>query len=456
MPQIKNRFFWQLLAAFILIIILAGGGAFLASSTNLIGHSIFSPDISSDMAQVWSDHLADYYAQHNSWDGVVILNLSDQRAPWDDEYKLTDYTLASAEGVIVAASDNTRHGQSLSSAERSLATPIVVADQQVGFLLLSTVTNFWDEHPLLLVGLAIGVFVIVVGLAGRISRPLVNLTAATKSVAAGDLNVRVPVRSRGEIRELAIAFNTMTEKLAQADELRRNLTADVAHELRTPLSILQGKVEGVYDGVYPDSREHLAPILDEIKLLTRLVDDLHLLSLAEAGQLPLEKRAIDLIPLLRDTQVNFTPQAADRGVTLSFDLPGEQPHEFAVKVLADERRIAQVLGNLLTNALRHTPSGGQVTMTVVTEEEMARVTVTDTGIGIPPDNLPHIFERFWRGEKSRSRAGGGAGLGLAIAKHLVHAHGGEIGVISPAIAYQSGTEVSGTTFHFSLPLSPRG
>jgi two-component system OmpR family sensor kinase/two-component system sensor histidine kinase BaeS len=455
MPKLKNRLFWQLLAAFFLIIILAGGGALLANSTDLVGRIIFKSDISSDMAQVWSYLLADYYAQHNSWDGVVILNLSNDRAPWNDEYKLMDYTLASAEGVIVAASDNTKYGQSLSSAERSLATPIIVADQQVGFLLLSTVTNFWDDHPLLLAGLAIGGFVIVIGLARRISHPLVNLTAATKSVAAGDLNVRVPVRSRGEIRELAIAFNTMTEKLAQADELRRNLTADVAHELRTPLTILQGKLEGVLDGVYPDSSEHLGPILDEIKLLTRLVDDLHLLSLAEAGQLPLEKRTIDIVPLLRDAQVNFTPQAADRGVTLAFDFPGEQPGEFVVNVLADERRITQVLSNLLTNALRYTPSGGQVTMTVVTDGEMARVTVTDTGAGIPLDDLPHIFERFWRGEKSRSRASGGAGLGLAIAKHLVLTHGGEIGVISPAIAEQSGTEARGSTFHFSLPLSPQ-
>jgi signal transduction histidine kinase len=460
MPKLRNRLFWQLLVAFILIIILVGGGALLASSTDLVRRSIFAPEIPLDAAQFWSEHLVDYYAQHGSWDGVVIMSINYGGAPWDDESKLTEYILASADGEIVAATDNSRYGQYLSSAELSLAKPIVVADQQVGFLLLSTVNNVGNDAPpltegLLLAGLVIGGFVIVVGLAGRISRPLVDLTAATKSVAAGNLNVSVPVRSHGEIRELAIAFNTMTEKLAQADELRRNLTADVAHELRTPLTILRGKLEGVLDGVYPDSTGHLAPILDEIKFLSRLVDDLHLLSLAEAGQLPLEKRVIDLMPLLRDARVNFTPQATDRGVTLALDLPKERPGEFVVKVLADERRIAQVLGNLLTNALRHTPSGGRVTMAVVTDEEMARITVTDTGAGIPADDIPHIFERFWRGEKSRSRAGGGAGLGLAIAKHLVLTHGGEIGVISPAIADQSGTESRGSTFHFSLPLSPQ-
>jgi len=268
---------------------------------------------------------------------------------------------------------------------------------------------------------------LVVGLAlsRGISRPLADLTAATRAVASGDLSVRVPVRHHGEVRELAIAFNAMTEELAHANELRRNLTADVAHELRTPLSVVRGKLEGVLDGVYPSTPEHLSPILEEIKLLTRLVEDLHLLSLAEAGQLALEKRAMDMGALLRDAQVNFSPQAADRGVTLALDLPSDLP-----EVTADQRRIAQVLGNLVTNALRHTPQGGCVTLSAVMRERLVRVTIADTGTGIPPGDLPYIFERFWRGEKSRSRVGGGAGLGLAIAKQLVEMHGGTIGVES--------------------------
>jgi two-component system sensor histidine kinase BaeS len=291
------------------------------------------------------------------------------------------------------------------------------------------------------------------------SRPLVDLTAATRAVATGDLSVRVPVRYHGEMRELSIAFNAMTEELARADELRRNLTADVAHELRTPLSVIRGKLEGVLDGVYPSTPEHLAPILEEIKLLTQLVEDLRLLSLAEAGQLPLEKRAMDVGALLRDAQVNFSPQAADQGVTLALDLPSELP-----EVMADRRRIAQVLGNLLTNALRHTPSGGRVTLSAAVAPPIAgeagggmvEVTVADTGPGIPPEDLPYIFERFWRGEKSRSRAGGGAGLGLAIAKHLVEAHGGEIGVKSSLTeGLKIGEVGEGTTFYFTLPLSPR-
>jgi signal transduction histidine kinase len=462
MAKLHLRFFWQLLIAFALVIILAGGGVFLAARVALNKLGPFASGRVLATTPLWADRLADYYDQQGSWQGVASLIASYPCGPgwdpWGQDWQM-DYVLATADGTIVADATGERLGQTLSRPERNWATPIMVDDQQVGLLLLSPFDyHLRSLHPtvgrsFLLAGLAIGGLTLVVGLAlsRGISRPLVDLTAATRAVAAGDLSVRVPVRRHGEVRELSIAFNAMTEELARADELRRNLTADVAHELRTPLSVIRGKLEGVLDGVYPSTPEHLSPILEEIKLLARLVEDLHLLSLAEAGQLALEKRAMDVGDLLRDVQVNFGPQAADRGVTLALDLPPELP-----KVLADQRRIAQVLGNLLTNALRHTPSGGCVTLSAAMSPPLAgragggmlRVTVANTGTGIPPEDLPYIFERFWRGEKSRSRAGGGAGLGLAIAKHLIQAHGGEIGVESPL---EVGEE---TTFYFTLPLSP--
>lgn len=463
MPKLHLRFFWQLLIAFVLVIILAGGGVFLAGRVALNKLGPFASGRVLTTTHLWADRLTDYYDQQGSWEGVTSLiagyPCGPGWSPWDQDWQM-DYVLATADGTIVADATGERLGQILSRPEQAWATPIMVDGQQVGFLLLSPFDHpFRSVHPtigrgFLLAGLAIGGLTLVVGLAlsRGMSRPLVDLTAATRSVAAGDLNVRVPVRYHGEVRELAIAFNAMTEELARADELRRNLTADVAHELRTPLSVIRGKLEGVLDGIYPSTPEHLAPILEEIKLLARLVEDLRLLSLAEAGQLTLEKQAMDVGDLLQDAQVNFGPQAADRGVTLALDLPFELP-----KAMADRRRIAQVMGNLLTNALRHTPSGGCVTLsaTVIEGVEsrtgsggMMRVTVTDTGPGIPPEDLPYIFERFWRGEKSRSRAGGGAGLGLAIAKYLVQAHGGEIGV-------ESLSEVGeGKTFYFTLPLAP--
>jgi signal transduction histidine kinase len=458
MVELHFRFFWQLLIAFVLVIILVGGGMFLAGRVALDKLGPFASGRVLATTPLWADRLADYYEQQGSWQGVASLiagyPCEPGWGPWGQDWQM-DYVLATADGTIVADATGGRLGQTLSRPERTWATPIMVDDQQVGLLLLSPFDHpFRSAHPaivrsFLLAGLAIGGFTLVVGLAlsRGISRPLVDLTAATRAVAAGDLSVRVPVRHHGEVRELAIAFNTMTEELAQVDELRRNLTADVAHELRTPLSVIRGKLEGVLDGVYPSTSEHLSPILEEIKLLARLVEDLHLLSLAEAGQLILEKRATDVGALLRDAQVNFGPQAADRGVTLALDLLTELP-----KVMADQRRIAQVLSNLVTNALRHTPSGGCVTLsaTVIKGAEsrtcsgwIVQVAVTDTGAGIPPDDLPYIFERFWRGEKSRSRAGGGAGLGLAIAKQLVEMHEGAIGVES--------TPGAGAKFWFTLP-----
>jgi signal transduction histidine kinase len=209
--------------------------------------------------------------------------------------------------------------------------------------------------------------------------------------------------------------------------------------LRTPLSVIRGKLEGVLDGVYPNTSEHLEPVLEEVELLTHLVEDLRLLALTEAGQLALEKHPMDVSDLLQDTQVNFGPQASDRDVTLAIDLPVEMP-----KVSADRRRVSQVLGNLLTNALRHTPEGGCVTLSAVPAEGVVTVMVSDTGAGIPLEDLPHVFERFWRGDKARTRNGGRTGLGLAIAKHLVEAHGGEISVES--------TPGKGSEVRFTLPM----
>lgn len=457
MSNLRFRFFWQLLIAFVLVIIFAGGGIFLAGHAALNELGNFFDNEAPVITRLLTDRLTCYYEQHGSWEGVdtLLAGYASEidKDPWEEGWQ---FVLATAEGAIVADATGERPGQVLTQPELARAIPIVVDNRQAGLLLLSPSDRFEDEPPaivrgFLLAGLVIGGASLVVSLifSRGMSQPLVDLIAATARVATGDLDVRIPVRHRGEVRELAIAFNAMTEDLARTDELRRNLTADVAHELRTPLSIIRGKLEGVLDGVYPPTPKHLKPIMEKIELLTRLVEDLHLLSLAEAGQLPLEKRATDVGALLHDTQVNFSPLAADLDVTLTLDIPPDLP-----QVSADRRRIAQVLGNLLTNALRHTPKGGQVTLAAAVGKRGLNVTVTDTGAGIPPEDLPYIFERFWRGEKSRSRTGGGAGLGLAITKHLIQAHGGEIRVESPSTGHKTGGIEEGTTFYFTLPLSP--
>ena len=442
------RFFWQLIIAFVLVIVLVGGGMSLAGRAAL---KRLARDEIPDTSLLWAGRLANYYEQQSGWAGVDALiagyPCGTGWEPWDEGWQM-DYTVASADGTIISTSDDERLGQTLTHWERGQATPIVVNDQQVGFLILPPFYHLRPESPIvgralqnfLMTGLAIGIGSLIVGLvlSRGMSRPLSNLTVATRAVSTGDLSTRVPTRYPGEMGELAVAFNQMAEDLARADELRRNLTADVAHELRTPLSVIQGKLEGVLDGVYPATAEHLEPVLEETELLTHLVEDLRLLALAEAGQLTLEKRPMDVGDLLRDAQVNFGPQAADRGVTLALDLPAELP-----EVVADWRRVAQVLGNLLTNALRHTPKGGCVALSATATDDMVEVAVTDTGTGIPPKDLPYVFERFWRGEKSRSRAGGGTGLGLAIVKQLVELHGGMIGVESAPGA--------GSRFWFTLP-----
>ena len=451
---VRVGFFWQLLVAFALVTLLAAGGTFLAGRLTLRRLESFGGGEAPALLRLWAERLAGYYGQHGSWEGVDAMiggyPCAPAWGPWNQEWQM-GYAVIAPDGTVMATSDGTLLGRILHPPQSPLAAPITVNGQPVGHVLLLPFGYLAEDFQVLLsyvlrrfllVGLAVGGFALAVslGLSRLISRPVVNLTAATRAVAAGDLSVRVPTPYPGEIGELAAAFNDMAQGLARADELRRNMTADVAHELRTPLSVIRGKLEGVLDGVYPATPEHLAPILEQTQLLTHLVEDLHLLALAEAGQLPLEKRPMDVGDLLRDAQVNFGPQADDRGVTLALNLPAALP-----KVVADWRRVAQVLGNLLTNALHHTPEGGCVTLSAVASGGWVEVAVADTGTGVPPEDLPYIFERFWRRDKSRSRAGGGSGLGLAIAKQLVELHGGTIGVES--------NPGKGSRFHFTLPIA---
>jgi two-component system OmpR family sensor kinase/two-component system sensor histidine kinase BaeS len=289
-----------------------------------------------------------------------------------------------------------------------------------------------------------------------IATPLAGVMTAADRVAEGDLSVRVEAHGPGEFGRLASSFNRMVEELELADQRRRSLTADVAHELRTPLHIIQGNLEGVLDGVYDPTPDHIEATLDETRLLARLVDDLRTLSLAEAGQLALVLEAVDVHELLADVATSFSGQAEAAGIALELDVQGNDKAGHMV-VNGDVGRLDQVLGNLMGNAIRHTPSGGTITlqaMPVLSADvpfssedervESVRIIVRDTGEGIAETDLPYIFDRFWRADRARTRMdGAGSGLGLAIARQLVQAHGGCIGVES---------EVGrGTTFAIDLP-----
>jgi len=291
------------------------------------------------------------------------------------------------------------------------------------------------------VGVAAASALVLAALLGRhILQPVVSLTDAARGMAAGELGRRVTVRSSDEIGLLGQAFNSMADNRARLEELRRNLVNDVAHELRTPLANLQGYLEVLRDGIALPTPEVLATLHDESLLLSRLVADLQDLALAEAGELPLDAAPVTLTEPVLQALVALRPHADAKGVRLTTRLPDDLP-----AALADSARLSQILRNLLRNALAHTPPGGTIEITVDTLDREARVAVRDTGVGIPPEHVPHIFDRFYRADLARSRTTGGSGLGLAIVKHLVEAHGGRIDV--------TGSVGGGSTFCFTLPVA---
>lgn len=320
----------------------------------------------------------------------------------------------------------------------------------MGFLFFRSDVSH-DGRPLLFILSLVGIAILLavafrlVGklVVGRVTLPLSDTMKAADALADGDLTARVPVRGNREFRRLADSFNRMAGALETADRQRRELLADVAHELRTPLTVVQGNLEGLRDGVYQPTPEHLDLILDETLKLGRLVDDLRLLTLAEAGQLSLDMQALDVSQLLADLRDAFACQADEAGIELVLDAGQSLP-----PLQADPQRLGQVLGNLIGNALRHTPRGGRVTLgaALAPAGDAIRLWVADTGEGIAAGDLPRIFDRFWRGDPARSHeAGAGSGLGLAIARSLVEAHGGRIWADS-----QPG---QGTTVSCLLPLS---
>lgn len=260
----------------------------------------------------------------------------------------------------------------------------------------------------------------------RFGRPFAQIMAATDAVAQGDLAVRMDEDGPEPVRAMARSFNHMTSELARAEQQRRNLTADIAHELRNPLHIIQGNLEGMLDGVYEPNRETLGATLEETRLLARLVADLQTLSLAEAGQLPLHPTQFLVADLLTDVAASFAPRAADQQLTLA-----TRVDPLGLTLLADYDRLDQVLSNLVSNALRHTPAGGSIYLEAANAGDQVRLTIRDTGPGIPAEDLPYVFDRFWKGDRARTRDGSGSGLGLAIARQLVRAHNGSIDVASP-------------------------
>jgi signal transduction histidine kinase len=355
---------------------------------------------------------------------------------------------------IVSDTGSENPGGKISASERDNYIPIQVNEQTVGYLLAEGGTGFSQRDEIFLVNRltrAAQTAALIAGglslmfsflLAYNLMRPVRELTRAARRLGEGDLSQRVDVKGRDELASLARTFNQMADSLQNAEETRRSMTADIAHELRNPLAVQRANLEAMQDGVYPLTPEGLAPVLEQNLLLTHLVDDLRMLALVDAGELKLERTEVDFSLLVTRIVERFKPQAASHRI--SFELDRHLSPEPFPMVFVDPIRVEQILSNLLSNALRHTPEGGGVSVEIRNDPGHILVKVHDSGPGIAADAMPHIFERFFRADKSRSRAEGGTGLGLAIARKLAEAHSGSL----TASNHPSG----GALFTLTLPV----
>ncbi len=379
--------------------------------------------------------LESYYLGHGSWNGVDAVlegNTSTNNRALRQDWK--QIVLVDDQGRVVLD-----HGYADTPSVGTLYQPTPNVSEQALTLNDQVIGTIWMEHsavpralqliitlmgPIAIISVLLGILTLVTGLLlmRRMINPLSEVMAAAHAVSQGDLSARVPVQaSNDDLSALSDHFNHMANELERADHERRNMLADIAHELRTPITILRGRLEGILDGVYPADEAHIAPALEETYLLERLVEDLRLLALAEANQLRFELKPVRLDELSETMMGLFSAQAAEKNVRLNLQAEDGLP-----EVLVDPQRFQQVIGNLIDNALRYTPEGGSVDLAMWKQNKSVLLSVADSGPGIPTDELPHVFDRFWRSEKSRARATGGAGLGLSIARRLVEAQGGKI------------------------------
>ncbi len=440
---------WKLTLAFLLVGLI--GVLLVSVLVSQRTRSEFDRFLSARDRDVLISGLSDYYAANHSWENVGPTLA--QTPPLS--FYLRGAVVLDADGVVVVANQGYVLGQRVSSNDLRTATPVTLNSQVVGMVLLVASTNepqrpTPDVSPeadflqriagatIASAGVAALMALLLGGLLARtLTQPLRELTAATKAMAGGQFEQRVSVRSHDEIGALAASFNQMSADLQQASQARKQMTADLAHDLRTPLTILRGYAEGLQDGRLQGSANLYGIMYGEVVHLQRLVEDLRTLSLTDTGELPLNRRAVDPRALLERTGLAYIVQATQQGIALRVEAPESLP-----SIHVDTDRMTQVLNNLVSNALRHTQHG-EIVLAAKVVGAAVHMTVSDTGVGIEAADLPLIFDRFYSTDRARQRNDSDAtGLGLAIAKAIVEAHGGSLTVAS--------SPGQGTTFTMTI------
>jgi signal transduction histidine kinase len=379
--------------------------------------------------------LANYYQEHQTWDGIETLFNRDHSRPGDNRPLF--FSIADANGKVIIAGIVHQTGEIASADELNKGTQIQVNNETVGILLLNSRP---DKNPLedefirrinnsiffSAIGTILLAFIFGAILSRTIARPLRELTKATHELAGGKFGQQVPVRSRDEIGELAASFNKMNDDLARSFNLRKQMTADIAHELRTPLSLIIGHAEAVHDGVLPPSKENFEIVREEAERLEQLVNDLRTLSLADAGELSVDFQPVKINKLLGDIKSHYMVNFNQKRISLEFKPADDASDESNLQANLDPIRFSQVMMNILDNALRYTPEDGRVVIATKQSGDQVEISIQDSGNGVTPEEAAHLFDRFYRADESRDRDAGGSGLGLAIAKSIVETHKGKI------------------------------
>jgi signal transduction histidine kinase len=444
----------KLILAFLLVSLV--GGALAAVLARQFTVREFNNLVLDRARENFVSKVTTYYESYGTWNGVAMLfevfgnpGQVFPSKPGDPMILPPAFALTDMDGYVIVSAGEFSTGQKVNTSDLQNGTKITVNNQTVGYVVNTQISPRMDSREqsyvqrtnralmISAIGAALVSIVLGIILARSLSSPLRALTAAARKVAKGEQVQTLPVKSKDELGELTGAFNQMNSEIAAAAELRKQMTADIAHDLRTPLTVMSGYLEGMREGVLKPNKERFDTMYGEVRHLSRLVDDLRTLSLADAGELSVNRCPTNLAELVKDTATTFKVLAQKDKVSLKVDTEEGLP-----QVNIDPERIGQVLDNLVSNALRYTPEGGRITLSARKEPAGIALSVEDNGTGIALDVLPHVFERFYRGDPARQ--GDESGLGLAIARSIVELHGGKLTAHSEGIG-------KGSTFTIHLP-----